>query len=270
MSQIPNADESDLRAFFQLCHDSDAGGFVVSNFGAMLERMELHAKTARGCKACGGCAEKLEYVRDERGKVIETRVAQEARGGSGFVLDSAKYREHARIAKAIGLSPEVARWLEDNADNDMTCPTCRGTGWIARYRHRTEVESTVKPKSTKHAANPSTAGVSDSFLLYGSTSRKVARVAAAHPEAEPALASYYGPEGGGIRALWWLTAAGQKMLEGNGRGLPEHAYFRVLRNVQDQQQNPTRAKQFLAADRQAEKVRAAMADAWNEVIYAEV
>lgn len=254
---IPKEDERDLQWYFaEERHDSvSLGG--GSNFNAMLERMELLSKVARACVDCGGVREVL----DEEGRVIV-----EEQGGSGFVTGSKAFREYVRMGKICRVPYSRKAWVDANAQGDMTCSKCQGKGWKLGARRDSKRKPTVRitGQMPRSISATKASGGDASLARLGMVGRKRAAVRQADPLAEAALESFYSPDGGNEEALWWLTPAGQELLEANHRGVPHQAFFRTLKRHQAATPCPMTERRLRVAREQAHRLRARMNRAWLE------
>lgn len=240
---ISSDDAVDLRWYFSV------HGLAVldhSSFGAQLARAELFYRCATPCLRCGG-----NFERDEPGCGF---VATKERPGTS------RGAELAALLEVYG--PELP------PAPDAPCPECGSTGWSLRVtRSNAHGPLTARPTGSS-IRDGGGVQVSDANVhRLGVMTRRLRRVVELAPLAVDVLERFYGPSradgGGGMLALWDMTGPGRSLLRGNSLDLDPPRYFANLRAEQDQKRNPTRAKQFREADKQAGELLTLASKVWN-------
>jgi hypothetical protein len=241
---INPTDAADLKWYFATGRAQIDG---KSNFGAMLERLSMFGQHARPCKACGG----QDGTWDDDGNTVIPESS-----GSGFVWSS----EESKMKKALedlGLIEPV------KLSGDLTCPRCKGRGWVVAAKRRSGRGPMMKVKAQHDCSGES--GGNESLARLGHISRLFSLVKKASYRASEALESYYSPGGESEACLWHLTPAGKTMLKQNGHNLPERQFFENERNRQAENPNTERQLLFRAADSQAAELHAYMVELWTEI-----
>jgi hypothetical protein len=242
---IRPSDAADLR-WFRKC--GGMGVFQPSPTAALMQRLEMYAKTARPCENCGGDPVKWN-------------------AGYGFVAST---RSKGRKPAAY----ELLQLLELDADGllppepDLLCPKCSGRGWVVRgSRSRATTSVTVRSTGSSKKGGGSGVAIQDSDIArLGLVSRRLSAVSDVAPVARAALEAYHDPDGGDAVALWFLVPAGKTMLRGNSQKLHPLAFFANLRAEQAAKPSPKRQAQFEAAQKQATELFEASCRVWNSVV----
>jgi hypothetical protein len=242
---IRPSDAADLRWF---CKCGGMGVFQPSPTAALMQRLEMYAKTARPCENCGGDPVKWN-------------------AGYGFVASS---RSKGRRPAAY----ELLQLLNLDADGllppepDLLCPKCQGKGWVVRgSRSRATSSVTVKSTGSSKKGGGSGVAIQDADIArLGLVSRRLSAVGEVAPVARAALEAYYAPDGGDTVALWYLVPAGKTMLRDNPQKLHPLAFFANLRAEQSERPSPKRKAQFDGAQKQALELFEASCRVWNTVV----
>lgn len=237
---LSHGDEDDLRMYF--AHGADFFA-APSTFGRELEQAELFSVQLRPCKRCGGSDAYWEG--DEL--VPE-------RGGTGFITSSREWR-------ALQLMQSIAAEGGKHIDlpGDVTCPRCRGRGWVSRPLSRAVTPTVNLTGSSVVGSNVEPGGDLGKLERFGRIDRWLFRLARRSRRLWQVCAGYYAPEGS-LAALWVLTETGEAMYEGRiNRALNEAEFFHVERDLQVTQPRADRATAFAQCDKEARNL---LEEAW--------
>lgn len=257
---IPDADRRDLARYFSEESRSQHNG-AGSNFNAMLDRMALYAKVCRPCVKCGGLRERRDK---DTGELLT-----EERSGTGIATDGTSFRDWEELEMLCGRptgAGAVQAWLNAHNGGDYWCTTCKGRGWVVKWRKDPKRPPTVRITGQQPTGvHATTTGGSELLSLLGRVGRKRAAMRTLDALAEATLTAWFSPDGGTIPSLWHLTPMGQTMLAENQLGRPHQAFFRSLQIAQGRNQDPRRERQFELASKQAHALLHRMRRVWHEV-----
>lgn len=241
---ITETDASDLRWYF-----SDGMQMLTgkSNFGAMLDRMELYGIRTSPCLHCGGQLGET----DKDGNTITPEKV-----GSGFVWDT----EEGKIREMLRLLDLPVESLQ----GDLICPKCRGLGFVWPKRQELSDGEMMKLHET-HGAPADTSGGSGSLARLGHVSRLISAVKRRSPRLFQVLEAFYAPDGGSEACLWHLTAAGKTLLRRNSQNLPQRQFFENERDRQRAHSDRETGLLFRAAEDQSKELRRQATALWCEV-----
>jgi hypothetical protein len=221
----------------------------------MLERAAACGRGLSPCRRCGGDP-KIDLQ------------------GSGYIprepttyrLRRTMQRRHWRSrgvrASKADLSPVAIM-----ASHELRkCDRCEGTGWITRRRHG---DIDAKPSAESH---PYAGGhkLDDKKLqLLGRVGRWIGAVSRSDPHAAWALEAYFGPNGGNLRACWYLTGPGKTLFRQHG---PDESPARCFDRIAQEQRLMSdwrRTRLTERADHDAERLLVRACALWNDAVPSE-
>jgi hypothetical protein len=264
--RLRHEDARDLAAFFarESCREFEwpfmrwgVTGFQTgvdrSSFGQMRELLERRSGGSKRCPDCKGHG----WVASKRhGWVASKRLRALRRG-----------QPNDKERALLGLLDIWSQRCEAPAFDRM-CERCKGMGHVERAtKHRARGPITARPTGSSVAERfpCSSPAEGDGLYALSRARRKVVMLASRNLHAVGVLACYFDPNGKDLVSLWHLTASGKTMLRANPQGLRPHEFFGNLRNAQQETPQPTRAKQFEAADTQAQELLDTAIKAWVDI-----
>ncbi len=239
------SDAADLRWY---CRSGGFGVFAPSSTGALMAQLDMFARVAIPCTACGGDP-------------------ATNKPGCGFITRKVVGRPPTEYERAMLALLDLHPGETLPPDPDTECTKCGTYGWLfGKKRPPSGGAITARPTgSSKH--NSAGVSVSDGNITrLGLVSRRLAAVQAVAPAARWALEAYHAPDGGDPGALWHLVPAGKTMLKTNPHKLPPAQLFANVRAEQAERPSEKRAKLIAAATEQATELYAASCRTWNSVV----